>query len=218
MMAEGMFQGTDPEVANGLLDVFRKTGAAFMSAIEEMQARMATFTYESDFDENGLLYYIATGEGAGEPYTNPAEAGHIAVTRAADGPHSNSANVAAGRTDALTYTKSEPGGWYKFDLGPERRVVPTHYTLKHGLSYGQHRLRHWVLEGSNDDATWTVLKTHVDDHSLPDRAYGTASWPITGYTGGPVRYLRIRSTGRTSSGNDQVFVGGFEVYGTLHRE
>ena len=48
-----------------------------------------TFTYESDFDENGLLYYIGTGEGAGEPYANPAEAGRIGVrpgTEARAGP------------------------------------------------------------------------------------------------------------------------------------
>ena len=175
-----------------------------------------TFTYESDFDENGLLYYIGTGEGAGEPYANPAEAGRIAVTRSSD--LVGTANAAAGRTDTMSCTDGEPDGWYKFDLGPERRVVPTHYTLKHGGSAGYCRLRHWVLEGSNDDATWTVLKTHTEDRSFPSCGYGTASWPITGYTGEPVRYLRIRSTGPDSSGRcHYVRVGGFEVYGTLHR-
>ena len=98
--------------------------------------------------------------------------------------------------------------------------MPTHYTLKHGYSSAGCRLRHWVLEGSTDDAEWTVLKTHTDDRSIPgswDRGYGTASWPITGYTGEPVRYLRIRSTGKNSYGSHSCCVGGFEVYGTLHR-
>ncbi len=80
-------------------------------------------------------------------------------------------------------------------------------------------MRYWVLEGSTDDAAWTVLKEHEDDNSIPDREYlyGTASWAITGFEGEPVRYLRIRSTGENFSGNHAVCVGGFEVYGTLHR-
>ena len=46
--------------------------------------------------------------------------------------------------------------------------------------------------------------------------FGTASWPITGYSGEPLRYLRVRSTGDNSDGWQNVAVGGFEVYGTLH--
>lgn len=79
----------------------------------------------------------------------------------------------------------------------------------------------WVLEGSNDGATWTVLRTHTSDDSIPNMGYGTKSWPIittTEYEGGPVRHLRIRSTGRNSSGIHLVAIGGFEVYGTLFQQ
>ena len=81
------------------------------------------FTYHHDFDENGVLYYIGTGEGTGEPYANPAEAGRIAVTRSSEG----TANDAAGRTDTQSSYEDlyeSPGQWYKFDLGPERHAVP----------------------------------------------------------------------------------------------
>ena len=74
-----------------------------------------------------------------------------------------------------------------------------------------------MLEGATDDAEWTVLKTHTNDDSIPYPGYGTASWAITGYAGEPVRYLRIRSTGRDAWRSHLVCVGGFEVYGTLYR-
>jgi hypothetical protein len=44
---------------------------------------------------------------------------------------------------------------------------------------GNYRLRYWRFEGSNDGATWTVLKDHTNDtSSFPGHAFSVAAWPI----------------------------------------
>ena len=43
-----------------------------------------TFIYKSDFDENGILYYIGT-DGLTTDYTNPAEGSRVIVERSSDG-------------------------------------------------------------------------------------------------------------------------------------
>ena len=170
------------------------------------------FTYMSDFDENGILYHLGTNGGT-TAWANPADAGIIAVTRSSD--EGGTANMAAGRSNEASYTRNTPGGWYMFDLGATRSVMPNHYTVQHGCNHGGHCLRNWVLEGSADSVTWTTLKTHANDTSIPPGAFGTKSWPIADGDGGAFRYLRIRSTGVDSIGHHYVMFGGFEVYGKL---
>jgi hypothetical protein len=68
--------------------------------------------------------------------------------------------------------------WMSVDLGPARRLVVDYYTLRSGPTR-QFKLRNWRLEGSNDNATWVVLKTHIDDVALVETAYSTAAWPVT---------------------------------------
>lgn len=64
------------------------------------------------------------------------------------------------------------------DLGEGRQLAPDYYCLRHGDDIGEHVLRTWRLEGSNDGTTWTILKTHANDAALAEQAHSTASWPI----------------------------------------
>ena len=120
-----------------------------------------TFTYEHDFDRNGILYYIGTGEGAGEPYVNPAEAGRIAVTRSAHdyGPYDNydvgTANIAAGRTDADIEIFAPRPRWmvpFRPWIRAPRHAHPLHPQARRPIAPTS-RLRNWVLEGWNGVGT-----------------------------------------------------------------
>ena len=177
------------------------------------------FTYKSDFDENGVLYYLGTKAGTA-PWSNPADAGLIAVTRSSD--TRGKASDAAGRSQSPAFvssSKSSSGSWQMFDLGATRRVAPNYYSLRHGNTSGAYRLQSWVLEGSEDNEAWTVLKAHANDTSIPDAGGATKSWPVPRRGANSFfRYLRVRATGANSNSHHQLMLGGFEVYGTLREE
>ena len=93
-----------------------------------------------------------------------------------------------------------------------------------GYHYGDNRLLHWRFEGSNDGATWTVLRTHTDGTSpFPDHAYSVAAWPVdppaaaagaAGAAGPPgFQHFRIIQTGTNSSGSNLLMCAGIELYG-----
>merc|ERR1719345_188944 len=76
------------------------------------------------------------------------------------------------------YTNDTPDSWMSVDFGEGRQLAPDYYSLRHGQGGGYSVLRNWRLEGSNDDKTWTILKTHANDKALARKGYSTASWPI----------------------------------------
>jgi hypothetical protein len=54
------------------------------------------------------------------------------------------------------------------DLGPNVKVLPTHYTLKYGSSANYCVPRHWALQGANDPAVETsVRKKEAKLEALP---------------------------------------------------
>lgn len=104
------------------------------------------------------------------------------------------------------------------DLGEGRQLAPDYYCLRHGDDIGEHVLRTWRLEGSNDGTTWTILKTHANDAALAEQAHSTASWPIqapAAAAGTPHRHFRIFNYGKDSSGYDHLMCAGIELYGLL---
>ena len=171
------------------------------------------FKYARDFDENGLLFHIGTEGGRG-PWRNPMEAGlGVTVTSSSQGygqPH-----MVVGREGVSCYTMNALSSWFAIDLGAGRCIRPTHYTLRHGIDGKEYRLVHWKLQGGNDGASWTDLRTHVDDQALPAAAFfSTASWPLAPPDPrAAYRHFRVLQTGNSSGGDDFLCVSGFEVYG-----
>lgn len=102
-------------------------------------------------------------------------------------------------------------------------LVPNYYSIRHGLSGGDGRLRSWVLEGSNGGCaesgllttSWVVLRVHKNDDALPDKAFSVASWEVEGAVTA-YRHFRIRMTGANSSGDWRLLCAGIELYGYLH--
>jgi hypothetical protein len=171
------------------------------------------FKYASDFDENGLLFHIGTEGGRGS-WRNPMQAGLVAVTSSSQ--RRGEPHMVVGREGKLCYTKSEPNSWFAIDLGAGHSIRPTHYTLRHGENGPHCRLRHWKLQGGDDGASWTDLRTHVNDAALPIAAHSTASWPLAPPDPrAAYRHFRVLQTGKNSINHDYVMVCGFEVYGAV---
>ena len=176
------------------------------------------FAHTGAFDGNGLLHWIGTGCGTQE-YANPHGklGGVVAKMSSVGGSGSTPSRfVEHAPVNEYNFTNSRANSWMSVDLGEGRHLVPDYYCLRHGVDHGGWRLRHWRLEGSNDDSTWTLLKTHANDRALPDQACSTASWPIEAAAdGASYRYFRIFQTGNNSSGSDSLRCAGIELYGLL---
>jgi hypothetical protein len=128
-------------------------------------------------------------------------------------------------------TADTPNPWMSVDLGAGRLLVPTHYCLRHGYHSGSHRLVRWRFEGSNDGATWTVLKVHIHAHAnspLPKHGFSVAAWSVdpppapsaAATSAGAARsdgfrQFRIIMTGRNSTGYTSLYCAGIELYGLL---
>jgi hypothetical protein len=52
-----------------------------------------------------------------------------------------------GRKSKELWTKDVPSSWFAIDLGPNRTVVPSYYSLQHGGSYKSDCLRNWDFQG-----------------------------------------------------------------------
>lgn len=130
------------------------------------------------------------------------------------------------------WTRHLPYSWFSVDLGPEHRVIPSHYSLGYASSGSACCPRYWLLQGSNDlsqskldvspinDSAWTTLSIHSNDTSLKSE-WQIHSWRL--HTKEAFRHFRILQTGPNSfnarGGEDnwsQVLVANrFEIYGVL---
>jgi len=180
------------------------------------------FIYQSNFDTNGIIYYLATN-GHTDPYVNPMQLGAVRVSSGRMC-YGDLASV-VGRTGVDVWTDDDPAEtWYAIDLGTQYRVRLTAYSLRRGG--GASRARDWVLEGSNDEQDWVRILVHDDDRFLEteDDDYGAHTWSETGFeteftshagVERAFRHFRIRMTKPAHDGDWYFAISGIELYGHL---
>jgi hypothetical protein len=181
----------------------------------EMLRRMPPRVRVSDFDENGILNFLATSGGT-TAYVNPHTSGRVIVT-ASSIYAGGTAEGFIGRLPPTTnsgynVTNNAAGSWVAIQL--PLPVILTMYTLRHGSPQPGCELRNWNFEGSNDGVAWVVLRMHANDASLAERAHSTASWDVDSGGRAFSRY-RIHSTGTDSSRHHFLAMGGLELYGSV---
>ncbi|VDN22260.1 unnamed protein product [Gongylonema pulchrum] len=190
-----------------------------------------SFLYTSDFDENGIIYWLGTNGGTVAEWTNPASVSVVCVT-CSDGerlPYGRHEDILSRDVNALNcHTSDDKNAHFTVDLGVY--VYPDTYTLRHARGYGRSALRTWLLQGSVDGNTWDVLMVHEGDTSLSHPG-STATWPLScnegkgishyivlmGLSlGSPYRYIRIAQNGKNASNqNHYLSLSGFEIYGDI---
>ncbi|KAJ6649764.1 E3 ubiquitin-protein ligase Ufd4 [Pseudolycoriella hygida] len=178
---------------------------------------VATFKHQSDFDENGLIYFIGTN-GKTTEWVNPAQYGLVTVT-SSEGkqlPYGRLEDILSrDSTSVNCHTRDNKKAYFAIDLGVF--ILPTAYTLRHARGYGRSALRNWMLQVSKDANNWTTLLTHVDDKSLTEPG-STCTWLLEcpteeaqGY-----RHVRIQQNGRNASNQTHYLsLSGFEIYGRV---
>lgn len=181
-------------------------------------------TFSAPFDTNGALYFIATSsptasptssQGGRRPYVNPHDAGEVVSSASSEsGEYDAKAFVQHVHADPLSnYTNNQPSSWMAVDLGEDRSLVANYYCLRTDEAQG-FKLRSWELQGSNDGADWTVLRSHEDDTSLPTQPMSLFAWPVEA-AGRAFRHFRILQTGEDSERELHLTCAGIELYGYL---
>ena len=170
-------------------------------------------TYEHDFDENGVVYALATNFGIIEPSRTRI----MAATRSSSekGDATDILDNCFVRGMVSGTSKDEEQSWWCVDLTEKYALYLTHYSLRHGFDKRLFFLRNWRLEGSLDGHRWTILSKHENDHGLKGNyPYCTCTWRIHEQSHA-FRFFRIFQTGRNSSGKYGIFLSGIELYGVL---
>ena len=193
--------------------------------IQNMNKRLI-FKYNYDFDENGALYYIGT-LGKKYIYRNPHELN--LVNAFASSLSKGEVSDFVGRNLVNLRTENEEFSFLGVDLGQNRRLVPTAYSLRNRNS-STHVLLCWELEGSNDKINFEVLDTRIfysenydinkkleKERNLLIEPGCTSTWGISKkvrekFPDG-FRYFLIKQIDKNSNGSYNLTNSGFELYG-----
>jgi hypothetical protein len=103
--------------------------------------------------------------------------------------------------------------WLCYDF-KERRIVPTHYTIRTNGVYGpgyQH-LKSWLVETSMEGENWQVVAREEDNKQLNGFRF-TGTFPVAG--GGECRFIRLVNIGRNHYRYDCIFITAWEIFGSL---
>jgi hypothetical protein len=178
------------------------------------------FTYVSDGDTNGLVYYLGTAE-LTTAFANPQVNGYMNAFAAS----TFSGYPITNTTDRQISEYDSDGtlpAWCVYDF-IDKSIAVTKYTLRNRSLNTSLLLTNWVLEGSNslsaltvagaNAATWTTIDTRNNDttftfvnqyYTITPNASSTASY----------RYLRLRMVGTS---NPYLIFGEIEFYGLVLR-
>ena len=185
------------------------------------------FKYKYDFDRNGALYYLGT-YGLSRKYQNPHDLKLIKAFGSSllSGYYSDF----VGRNIINLCSENEENSFFGVDLGPNRYLLPTLYSIRNRDS-NSNVLLNWDLQGSNDKINFTILdkrRFNVENDSKNKDKYRkyrnllkepktTSTWGISKrirekYPNG-FRYFLLKQIGKNSSGNYNLAISGFEIYG-----
>jgi hypothetical protein len=183
------------------------------------------FKYEYDFDENGVFFYLGT-QGKKVRYKNPAEIGLVKVFSSSLGKGNLSDFV--GRNLVNLRTENEENSFFGVDLGENKHLIPTCYSIKNRNS-SSHVMLCWNLEGSNDKINYEILDTRIfnglkeysdkleKERNLLKQPGCTSTWGISKkirekFPNG-FRYFVLKQIDKNSNGSFNLAISGFELYG-----
>ena len=193
-------------------------------------------SYKYDFDDNGVFYYLGS-YGKQGPWANPHENGQVQAFFSSLG-KGILADV-VGRECVNCRTLNEPNSFMGVDLGVNRYLIPTCYSIRNRNS-NHHVLLNWTLEASTDLKEWYRIDKRV--HYTEDSSFNesvaqtreelkvkgfTSTWGVDENQMDKIkknldshdrrfigfRYFKITQINKNSSGSFNLALSGFELYG-----
>jgi len=117
------------------------------------------------------------------------------------------------QTPAECWTSDVPSSWFSLDFGPQRRITPVHYSLRHGGNYRADALRTWELQASTDGSDWRTIDRQANVTALGG-PFAAATFQVQAPEA--FRLFRVVQTGHNSSNRNFLVLSGIEFYGSLH--
>jgi hypothetical protein len=111
------------------------------------------------------------------------------------------------------YTGNAPNSWICYDF-KDMQIKVTHYSIRSRCDLDLNHLRSWTLEGSKDGLSWVKLDDRKDDTSL-NSAGAIFTFSISAEFEDEFRMIRLRQTGKNSSGNDYLVASAIGFFGVL---
>ncbi|XP_066922502.1 E3 ubiquitin-protein ligase HECTD1-like [Clytia hemisphaerica] len=199
---------------------YERSSFKFVKHFKENADQHKTFEHQSDFDQNGIIYWLGTNANETTDWINPARHNVVLISS------SEGRSLPYGRLEDIINRDSAPvnchtndnkSAWFTLDIGVN--VIPSAYTLRHARGYGRSAIRNWLFQASKDATTWTTLKTHENDESLQDPG-STHTWKFSTEEIGEEtegwHYFRIQQNGTNASGQTYYLsLSGFEIYGKV---
>ena len=142
---------------------------------ENVNNKTKQLIYNSDFDTNGLIYFIGTKKLTSNNFINPQTTNDVIITSSSIY-GSQKLKQFISRHYVDTYTNSVKNSYVEIDF-KNYKIKPTHYTLRHGYHPSDAYLITWRLEGVNELTGCKILKEHTNDHSLKGNKR-TFTWRI----------------------------------------
>jgi hypothetical protein len=95
----------------------------------------------------------------------------------------------------------------------ERRIVPTHYTIRtNEADLGYYHLKSWLVETSADGESWREVPREGDNQQLNGK-FVTGTFAIV--AGGECRFIRLVNTDRSYARDDRLCISAWEIFGSL---
>ena len=204
-----------------------KISMEFYKNMSVMNRPRPIFKYEYDFDENGVFFHLGT-MGKLSPYRNPHEIGQVKVFASSLG--KGQLGDFVGRNLVNLRTLNEENSFFGVDLGEERFLIPSAYSIRNRNS-SSHVMLCWNLEGSNDKMNFEVLDTRIFSNNTNSKYHQnlekernllkqpgcTSTWGVSKkirekFPNG-FRYFIVKQIDKNSSGGYNMAISGFELYG-----
>lgn len=137
-----------------------------MTAAAQMQNVVppSEFVYQFDMDENGALFFLGS-YGKRKMWQNPHTCQQIVAFASSVG--AGKVEDLVGRHATNCRTQNEPMSYFGVDLGAERKLLPTVYTIRNRNS-ATFVMLNWHFEASNDGQNWTLLDRRVHMTGIPE--------------------------------------------------
>ena len=174
------------------------------------------FTYESDFDKNGILYAIGTAFGRNPEWKNPALNNLVnVITNPETTSDSEPKHRFIGRTQCRCILNEKESSYFIVDF-KDRQIKPTAYTLRNYVSWEIEALKNWDLCGSKDGKSWDIIMSHSDNTDLKGKGKAF-TWKIEDCNSFYSQF-KVVITGKNNNDHNMLCCAGFEIYGIFHEE
>ena len=224
-LADTLFQHNNPCV--NIRNLFRNS----------LQLRPKVRSREIPDRCQGIVSFIGTDDFR-LPFTNPSQ-GSISILVACSSlwGQSDPASLVDERVEYFC-TKDSKNQWVSFDFS-DMVIIPSAYSFVsfHPILSGYYP-RNWLLEGSLNGKTWTILKEHYNDETI-NKSTPCGTWSIRENTKSKnhlkqdlvfglecidpfeeetrqfYRYFRIRQVGPNSFGSLELQLTSIEIFGEI---